>query len=270
MKHTIVARRICAMMLCILIGSSGVALSVPITVSNGNTTIAVNPQSAFGLFSWDVSGVNQMFEEWFWFRQGSATFETSLHNLTLLRADSVGSQIHLAYDGHLFRVDVLYELRGGPIGNGVSRIDEMIILTNTSDAILPLVWFAETDLDLNGTGMGDFAIGGIPSVTQTEGSTLVAVRGVPPPDRFQIAPFPLLFRSLTDNSVTNLDNTGSPFGPGDVSFAFQWNLTIPIAESVTLTLNKQLVVPEPGTHLLFAAALLGILLARPKLKGRLR
>jgi hypothetical protein len=64
-------------------------------------------------------------------------------------------------------------------------------------------------------------------IAQTQGNTTVDVRplGIAP-DAFQIAFFPDVLDSLNDGVDTNLDNSGNGLGPGDLSHAFQWDLSL--------------------------------------------
>ncbi len=59
---------------------------------------------------------------------------------------------------------------------------------------------------------------------------------------------------LTDNSITNLNNTGLPFGPGDFTGAFQWTVTLAPGEAFTATASMTVTyIPAPS-----ALALLGL------------
>jgi hypothetical protein len=106
-----------------------------------------------------------------------------------------------------------------------------------------------SDFDLGGFGGQDVAVGDVNGIIQTDGSTILSVHSSLMPNAFQVAPFPDLFLSLSDFSITNLDNGGSPFGPGDATFAYQWNLTIPAGQSISFSIDKDF-IPEPGTAIL--------------------
>lgn len=225
----------------------------PLTLTNNNSSIAVDPHSVFGLFSWTVDGVEHMFEEWFWFRIEGATSESSLHTLPLLVHEQA-SGIDLAFSDSFMRVDLSYALAGGPAGSGVSTIRELIRLSNVGPRALSLSWFMETDFDVNDTPDDDFALGDTAGVTQTDSSGISASGAASRrPSAFQIAPSPMLFEALNDGAVTNFANSGGPFGPGDASFAYQWDLTIPAGASTTMEVTKT-IVPEPGTAVLFSAS----------------
>jgi hypothetical protein len=243
-----------------LVGGTSPAWSHEIMTTNNNSTITVDPHSVFGLREWTVDGTNHMFEQQFWVRRvGVDDREISLNTLALVAEEvPAANQIALTYSGAGLQVDILYTLVGGASASGKSRIDETLILTNLGNQPLLLALFAETDLDVNDTLDGDVAFGGVGGITQTEGATTVVVAGSPTPNAFQIAPALEIFTSLEDAQVTNLNNSGSPSGPGDVAFAFQWNLNVPAGGAVAIALNKQ-TVAAPSTLLLlgFALAWLG-------------
>ncbi len=60
--------------------------------------------------------------------------------------------------------------------------------------------------------------------------------------------------SLVDTSVTNLNNSGLPFGPGDYTGAWQWDLVIGAGESATVSSSfgttPPAEVPEPSSYAL--------------------
>jgi hypothetical protein len=204
-----------------------------------------------------VDETEEVFEEWFWYRLPGDSFEHSLDNLPLISARAGGNQIQLSFAGPTLGVNVGYQLTGGAPGRGTASLLEYVMLTNLTNAPLPLTWFSETDFDLGGFGGADFATGGVGGIVQTDGTTVANVSSTLTPNAFQIASFPDLFLSLNDLSITNLDNSGSPFGPGDATFAFQWNLSIGAGSSISYDISKNIYkTPEPGTGTLLCLALL--------------
>jgi hypothetical protein len=238
-----------------------------LSVSNGNASIAVDPGSVFGLSSYAVDNTEEMFEEWFWYRLPGDSYEHSLDNLPLISASATGNEIQLSFANTILGVGVDYQLTGGAPGSGTASLLEHVVLTNLTAAPLPLAWFSETDFDLGGFGGADSAWGGVNGIVQTDGMTVADTTSTLTPDAFQIAPFPDLFLSLEDLSISNLDNSGSPFGPGDATFAFQWNLDIGAGSSISYDISKDIYpTPEPGTGTLLCLALLG--LAKRLLRNR--
>jgi hypothetical protein len=238
---------------------AGIAAATTLSVSNGNASIAVDPGSVFGLSSYTVDGTEQIFEEWFWFRRSGDLYEQPLNNLSLTSAAAAGNQIQLSFAGDNLGVRLGYQLFGGTPGSDTAGLRETVVLQNPSNTALQLAWFMEADFDLDAFGGSDVIAGGLNGILQTDGHTTLAVSSSLTPSAFQAAPFPDLFLSLSDFSITNLDNSGIPFGPGDGTFAYQWNLSIPPNSSLTYTIDKNF-IPEPATGEL-CVVVLGLLIA---------
>jgi hypothetical protein len=101
---------------------------------------------------------------------------------------------------------------------------QSLVITNNNQAVLTIDIFHCTDLDLRGTAEGD-------SAATQETNTLFRITDSGQyadyigGDTYIVRPFgdptdvPGL---LSDGNVTNFDNSGLPFGPGDVTFGSQW------------------------------------------------
>ena len=93
---------------------------------------------------------------------------------------------------------------------------------------------------------------------------------------YQISAYNGVLRDLTDNNLDDLGNSGDGFGPGDVTVAFQWSVTIGVGESMNflsqfgsdtpLAPPTASLIPEPGTTLLMGLGL-ALLSARRRLAG---
>jgi hypothetical protein len=201
-----------------------------------------------------------MFEEWFWLRLNNDTSESSLDSVPLFSSNVSGNQIRLLYANSLVSVGITYTLVGGSPLQPVSHLTEDIAIGNPSAGSVSIAFFSETDLDMAGSGANDSIVGDAAGVNQFADIYLAHVTGTPQPDAFQISPFPDIFVSLTDTSVTNLNNSGSPFGPGDGSFAYQWNLLLAGHSSQSLQIEKDIeITPEPSNLPLVAAGTGGLL-----------
>jgi hypothetical protein len=221
----------------------------PLMVSSGNASITVDPGSVFGLSSYTLNGTEQIFEQWFWYRQSSFPYEQPLNTLPLLSSSAAENRIQLSFASPSLGVDLGYQLNGTAAGDNFASLRETVTLRNFTGMPLPLAWYMETDFDLGGFGGQDVINGGLGGILQTDGTTVLSVISSLTPDAFQAAPFPVLFLSLTDFSATNLNNSGLPFGPGDGTFAYQWSLVIPANGSITYSIDKNF-IPEPGTAML--------------------
>ena len=125
-------------------------------------------------------------------------------------------------------------------------------LTNTSNGPLRLSLFNYADFDVGGSFSGDSAILAAPNLIRiTDGGNFAEFQGVGA-SAWQVQSFAGLRTLLDDGAITNLNNTGLPFAPGDFTGAFQWRLSIPVGGSFTVfeNLSVNMAVPAPGAALL--------------------
>ncbi len=246
-----------------------------VTNNNSNITVDAVPVPGFnygGLIGWEidppVNGIRSHVEQqWYWYRLPGMTREYAVSDVAggLTYVDSLvsGNQIAASFRTNgLFIVQLEYTLNGGAPGSGQSSLTEVITFRNLTDTPLSLTWFEFDDFDLNYTLNNDTASGGVNGITQVDpsGVTLQVSHDVTP-NRYQISSAPgfpdnPIFDDLEDDNVDDLDNSGSPTGPGLIRFAFQWDLELPVGEDYSITVTK-LIIPEPTTGLLVAMALAG-------------
>jgi hypothetical protein len=76
------------------------------------------------------------------------------------------------------------------------------------------------------------------------------------------AVFAVTLNALSDGGATTLTNNFGA-GPGDVTWALEWNLLIPDGQSVLISKDKRLdVVPEPSTVVLVSLGLIAFRLQK--------
>ena len=240
------------------------------TLANKNTTIGLDlttPGGVAGMNSWVVDGVNQMAQQWFWYRVGAAGPES---DLTALGAPVISQafpqQLAVTYSSPQYSVRVSYLLAGGAAGSGNSGFTESVTLFNNTAAPVAFHFFEYTRLNLLSTVGGQsvtipFDGTGFNNVRQTLGLTTFTANGTYP-NEVEAAPFNQTLGKLTDANPTTLNGNPSA-GPGDVTWAWEWDFTIGANDNKIISLNNNLVtvVPEPSA-LAFIAVGLGALLLR--------
>jgi len=269
LKRTVIL----AAMAAAVVGIPSVSQATSVTLSDQNSSVVIDPMSQSGASLWRVDGVNQLFQQWFWYRTGNDA-EASIDTLTLNSAivsdtDINGFNDHLVlqYSGNGFTIRVDYQLTGGSVGSGTADLTENIRIVNTGLKVLDFHFFQYVDFDLNNTKNDDTAkIVNANTVQQTDPSGILSETVVtPPPDHFEIAFFSNTRDKLNDGSATTLNDGTSPLGPGDVTWAFQWDKNIDVGGSFLISKDKQFrTVPETPS----AALLLGIALTALGLLGR--
>jgi len=251
--------------LCAVGMASSPAIATIIT--NNNTTVEIDRTNPRNLLSWVVDGVQQIFEESFWFRIGSSGGEINLNTLPSSEQTAIGTVLAVTYTGTGFTVTITYIITGGLPGSGTSDVAESIAINNTGGTALDLHFFEYTDFDLNGTPGNDTVSLTNPNLwhQQDGGGVLSETTGVPAATGCQDAFFGTTLGQLTDGSPTtfgaNNTTTCGTVGPGDVTWAWQWDRSIPTSGSFIISKDKHLQefgTPEPGSLALLGLGLAGL------------
>ncbi len=253
-----------AFAIAVLAGAAGSALAVPISVWDRNSQADFNNPG--GQVNWLVDGVDQVFNQRFFYRTALMTDEAAVDSLPALgpvatdtnpfsdvRADTLAYQFNDAVASLEFEIS--YKLRGGLPGSGNSDLAETIIIRNVGSVAQTVSFFQYVDFDLGNTIGGDVAwiqggrvayqneIGG--GIYMTE--TVVA----PAPTAFEVGIYPNTLNRFGNGVVDNLNNNAGP-AIGDATWAFQWDFVVEANSQFTISKDK-LIVPTPG-----ALALLGL------------
>lgn len=234
--------------------------AAPYTLTDLNSLAKVDPSSQAGMFNWSVDGANYMNQQWFWYRVGNTGPEYAIDTLTLSPPIQLSNnELKLTYNlANKFQLDITYVLYGGSPGSGWSDIGESIRIWNKSGSTLDFHFFQYSDFNLS-TGADSVTLVNANTVQQTSGLLKLSETSVvPAPDKTELALFSNTRNRLTDLSRTTLDNSTSA-GPGDVTWAFEWDRNIPNNGVLLISKNKQIsIVPLPSTLLLLGSGLLGL------------
>lgn len=156
-----------------------------------------------------------------------------------------------------FTAALAYTLAVGP-GGSWADVRMSFFITNPTLNPLTISLFNYVDADVAGTPGGDSAFLSSPnSITISDAGTTL-YHTARSPSAYQAGSFSSIRDNLLDNSVTNLNNTGLSYGPGDYTGAWQWDLVIAAGQTASIysSIGTQ-AVPEPAS---FALGSLGIAL----------
>jgi hypothetical protein len=245
-----------------------------ITIANKNSSLDVNTNTSAGVINWNVDGVDYAKNQWFYYRVGSGP-ESPLQSITSSPAVAITSlssfaRLNLTYANSSYSVLTSLRLTGNTPGSGRSQLNEDITVSNLSGSPLDLHFFQYSDFDLFGTTGGQSVQfyqnsansqyykavqnDGTRTVTETVNSTIFPI------GHFEAALFNDTLSSLTDGTPTTLNDVISA-GVGDVSFSYQWDVTL--APGASFQLSKLIeIVPEPSSMAILALAGISMTLYR--------
>ena len=242
-----------------------------VTLVDGNSVVQINAGSSAGMFNWSVNGVNQLAQQQFWYRIGGAGPESSIN--TLSAPTIVTPNAHtafLTYNNGTLGVEADYNLAGGTPGSGTSGMGESLTLVNHSASTMELHFFQYADFDLGGVTGGQTVTlskntftGLFNDAYQTgAGGSVSETTVTPGGNHGEANVFNATLVKLNDGNPTTLNDNISA-GPGDVTWALEWDLSI--APGASQVISKTLVlttVPEPGVLAFLSLGLVALALIK--------
>jgi len=273
-----------ALSYCALALAAGLLASISpaqiVNLSSGNSTASVNLGTQAGMNSWNINGVNQLNQQWFWVRNdndptGQHSLDTLPHTFT-----SSANSLSATYMASAYTINISYQLLGGATGgtDWHSEITESISLQNTSGGALNLHFFQYSDFNLLGTTGGEraqiFQNGGFfTKATVVKLASQVAETIDTPLANHAEAGLTsdspnTLARLNSGAPITLNDNlTSGPHATADATWALQWDFNMASGEIVDVMKDKKLSVapiPEPGTLALLSLGLAAFAFCRKR------
>jgi len=263
-----------------------------VTITDSNASATVNTGSSLGMDSLTVDGVDQLFQQWFWYRTAASGAASPINTLTqhsVSKPISEGgseaeNQMEVNYTGTYsavvgtsvpFSIDVTYSVTGSPPSG--AQLGEIIKIQNGpgSTASLPMTFIQYNDYDLNGTADGDTITlsGGTPPNTATQtksGSTTTSLETVTTTldlSHYQVeaGTSSTILNELGGSGFTTLSDGALSAGPGDAKWAWEWDVTIPANSTFTISKERDISgVPEPASAMIMLGGMSLWSLRRPR------
>jgi len=242
-----------------------------ITLADKNSVAQVNLGSQAGMFNWTADGQNQLVQQWFWYRVGNNP-EASINTIGGLTFSTPDARsLNSTYDNGSYAVTISYLLTGFSPGSGVSDIAETISILNRTGAPLEFHFFQYSDFDLGGAGndtiqLGKNLRGQYNEASQSDPAVALTETVVTPgANHGEAAFFNTTLAKLNNGVADNLNDNVGPVGPGDVTWALQWDFSIAPGSSVGISKDKYLhilAIPEPSALALLAVGGAALILRR--------
>lgn len=250
-----------------------------VVLNHNNSSASIDTGSSAGMSNWLVDGQNVLAQQWFWYRVG-LNAEAPINTLSAPVITTPDARtLYTSYDNGSYGVRVDYLLTGFTAGSGNSDIAETITIFNHTATPLDFHFFQYSDFDLGGPAGDQVALsvnsnplspsfGLYNTATQVDpfaGLTETVI--TPGANHGEVANWNTTLAKLNDGVADTLNDLPGPFGPGDVTWAFEWDLTIPAGGSLGISKDKALhinLIPEPTT-LTLAALGAAVLVLRRKL-----
>ncbi len=225
-----------------------------------------------GLGTFETGGLASTSQTWFWFRAGDDSREYALSNLTSSTVS--GNTATLEYTETVagfsepaIKATLQYELF--EIAPGRAELTIAFGFQNLTGTSLPIQVFGYMGMDFLGTpGDSTAEVSGTDSnvmtVDHVSGSKLTATASNRGLAAYQMQSAFGLRDRLTDEFADGLDNSGSPFGPGAWTGAFQWGSVVPPGDGVFVGFLRQELeaVPEPASVVALGIGLVAGVLRR--------
>jgi hypothetical protein len=265
LNHTVKASSLAIMLAAVLLSPASQAQVV--TLQDGNSSALVNVNSDAGMSQWLVNGVNNLNQQWFWFGVGQGGPQAPINSISSAAyTQSAANTLDTTYANTSFSVEINYTLTGG--GTGSADIAEGITIHNSTSSALNFHFFQYSDFNLLNTAGGDTVIMNASQAYQYKGSSGIA-EGIVSPTANEFEANTTGGTGSTLYKLNNVNglvlNNNSSAGPGDVTWAYEWDLSIPANTDAIITKDKDLnieLVPEPATFTLVVLAFIVLLFCR--------
>jgi hypothetical protein len=227
-----------------------------------------------------LGGQNQLNQQWFWFSINGAPLQpiNAISAASVFNFSSPANPIDdlgVQYQNAQLTVQVTYILSGNGNSSGSADMMESLSIVNNSASSINLSFYQYSNFNLFQNNVNSISLSGTPGgytgALQTTGGPggngIAEVIDAPLANYGEAALAGQTLSEFNSGSYYTLNDNASA-GPGDVTWAFQWN-ALNLASGVTFNITKDKglsisLVPEPSTLAFIALGIsaLGLALRR--------
>jgi hypothetical protein len=294
-------RALSAVALAAFLGAAaGPAQSLQTTLEDGspvNTKMRIETVTGtgypYGVYYWDVEGIEHIRRQWFWYRIGSNP-EANVAGVPHFTAPAINDTTGEGYDDQLvavyqdpvgLRIRIILTLRGSGAGSYEAWVVENITLQNLTSAPMDLAFFQYTDFKLNNDPTDDQLelFGPAFANARHEDPTTIATQSITGHLPLEVEVDLVdgvgdILARMGDASPSSLTNAVGPLS-GDSSYAYRWNFSLGAsgspADTVDFDIEKRIqarpppAIPAGGPllYVLLACALGASALLARRLRG---
>jgi hypothetical protein len=237
---------------------------------NGSTTLqATLSGSGSGLSDWQFNGSSQLAQQWFYYSVGSDpvnSIDQIAGPTSITSHGGAAPFLSVVYSNTSLSVSAKFQLNNAP------TLSDTLTILNTSGTSETVHFYQYSHFELGGVVGGQnvqFSNGGSGpyfqvNQTGTGGVSLQGlVSGASAPSPEVQAGVGTQFGLVNGSSAPTLDNSTLAAGPGDVSYANEWDATLAPGGSFQISELQTLTsVPEPTSVALMATGMLALLYRR--------
>ena len=233
-----------------------------LTLTNGNSSVLIDPNSQNGMYEWKVDGVNQLSQHWYWLRQDPAKIQLSFDQLGQpLGLEWTSSNATLNYVSNGLTLSLEYVLEGGVKGSHMASVIESISVQNTTNTSLGLHLYDYTDFDLAGESDGDTVTFPATNIVMQQGKNMIATQMAEgqTPSYWEGSWYALALDTIEEATPAVLADSIIPNQAGDQTFAYQWDFSLPAGQMFALNLTNTiqsaqalLAIARSGTNVIIS------------------
>jgi hypothetical protein len=216
------------------------AKAQPITLMSGSLGATIDPASQLGLKSVGANGSGSIYggQQWYWYRIGNSNGQSSLNTISAPAVSFLSAyNCFIQYSNSSVAVELYCDFYASP--NGVCDVSQVLTISNVTSTAFDFHLFKFSHLSSPQPSLETVLISQnvfSSSVGQSSAPYMVleSVQGSSVTSHAEANVFPQTLLALNSGSPLTLNDTLQA-GPGDVTWALQWDFTIQPGSSVFLS-----------------------------------